>query len=87
MFGGENGEEDEDGVERIWEKREKMKVESCHKMKWVSWFNQVGFDQQVGQLDDELANRDYELSRRYFWCLEGGLAEIVGGDVRESDEM
>ena len=35
MFGGENGEEDEDGVERIWEKREKMKVESCHKMKWV----------------------------------------------------
>ena len=25
--------------------------------------------------------------RRYFVGLEGGLAEIVGGNLRESDEM
>ena len=87
MFGREVVKMEEEEVERKWRRERKVKMERCHKMKWVSWFNQVGFDQQVGQLDDELANRDYELSRRYFWCLEGGLAEIVGGNVRESDEM
>ena len=38
----ENGEEDEDGVERKWRRERKVKVESYVKMRWVVRFMQVG---------------------------------------------
>ena len=49
----------------------KVKLGMCCQMRQVSWFKQVGFDQQVGQLDDELANGDYELSKDILVTMGG----------------